>query len=265
MQAPSVSHADTSSISWYKTRTVISGLFLLALAVLYIGIILPLANEVPPQNYRFPFSFETSIYVAVLAILGIHFFYRLARPAGVPAREKPVGPSEVLGMVFRSAFMIILGGSYITGAAVATPPLFAALSSAPVLGPIVGQNVTAYANYLHTTFAGLIVAFGLAIVVLELLRVFTHKESISGWLGFGRYFETKLVYWVVAIAVIIQGVLGLYLAGTFSSIGPYGLIGLNQYGFETLVRHIHGPMGAFVFSLFFASVYLRIRPEFHIR
>jgi hypothetical protein len=265
MQAPSMSHADTSKISWYKTRTVISGLFILALGVLYIGIILPLANEVPPGNYRFPFSFETSIYVAVLAILGIHFFYRVAMPAGVPPREKPVGASEVLGMVLRAAFMITLGGSYLTGAAIATPALFASLSTTPVIGAIVGSNVTLYADYLHTLFAGLIVAFGLALVVLEILRVFTHKQNVKEWLALGRYKEIKVLYWIIAIAVIIQGTLGLYLAGTFSSIGPYGLLGLNAYSFETLVRHIHGPLGAGVISLFFAALYFRIRPEFHIR
>jgi hypothetical protein len=265
MQQPSMSHIDTKEIRWYKTRTAIAGLFLLAIGVLYIGVILPIANVAPPQNYRFPFSFETSIYVAVLAILAIHFFYRLAKPAGVPVREKPVGASEVLGMVFRAAFMITLGGSYLTGAAIATPSLFVSLSSTPVLGSIIGQNVTAYADYLHTTFAGLIVAFGLAIVVLEILRLLVHKQTLSGWLGFGRYFEEKLLYWIIGIAVIIQGTFGLFLAGTFSSIGPYGLLGTNSYGFESLVRHIHGPMGALVFSLFFAAVYLRIRPEFHIR
>lgn len=260
-----MSHVDTTKVSWYKTRTVISGLFILALAILYIGVILPLANELPPANYRFPFSFETSIYVSVLAILGIHFFYRLARPAEIPEREKPVGLTDVLGMIFRAAFMLTLGGSYLTGAAVATPPLFASLSSAPVLGAIIGQNVTLMANYLHTVFAGLIVAFGLAIVVLEILRVLTNKQSVSQWLGLGRYKEIKVLYWIIAIAVIIQGTLGLFLAGTFSSLGPYGLLGLNQYGFESLVRHIHGPLGAGVISLFFAAVYFRIRPEFHIR
>ncbi|MGI0092038.1 MAG: hypothetical protein ACREBS_10040 [Nitrososphaerales archaeon] len=265
MQTPVASHVDTSGIKWYKSRTVIAGLFLVALAVLYIVVVLPIANTPSPQNYRFPFSFETSIYVGVLAILGIHFFYRLAKPADVPIRQNPVGKSEILGMALRTAFMITIGGSYLTGAMTATPNLFVSLTSAPVLGSIVGQNIMTFADYLHTSFAGLLIAFGLAIVVLEILRVILHKQRLGQWLAFGRYLETKTVYWIIAIAVIIQGALGLFLAGTISSIGPYGLLGLNQYGFETLVRHIHGPLGAFVFSMFFAAVYLRIRPEFHIR
>ena len=265
MQSPAMSHADTSNIKWYKTRTVIAGLFLAALAVLYIGVILPIANTPSPQNYRYPFSFETSIYVAALAILGIHFFYRLAKPSEVPPRQNPVGRSEVLGMILRAAFMLTIGGSYLTGAMTATPSLFAGLSSAPVLGSLVGQNILVFADFLHTTFAGLLVAFGLAIVVLEILRVATGKQRVSGWLGLGRYPETKVLYWIIAILVIAQGILGMYLAGTFSSIGPYGFLGLNQYSFETWVRHIHGPMGAVLISTFFAAVYLRIRPEFHIR
>ncbi len=265
MQTPTMAPADTTHIKWYKTRTVISGLLLLVFAVGYIGFILPADNAVAPLNYRFPFSFETNIYVVVLAILGIHWFYRLARPASIAPRTTPVGKVDVLLMVLRSAFCITIGGSYLTGAAIASPNLFAPISTMPVIGPIVGQSVAIFADYLHTTFAGLLVAFGLAMVVIEIIKVVMKKQTVADWLVKARYLENKIDYWILGIAVIIQGTLGLFLAGTFSSIGPYGLLGLNSYSFETLVRHIHGPFGAFVFIVMFAAVYLRVRPEFSIR
>ena len=257
-----MAHADTSHLKWYKTRTAISGLLLLAFGVLYIGVILPIANVSAPLNYRFPFSFETNIYVTVLALLGIHWFYRLARPASVSPRTNPVGKLDVLNMIFKSVFCLVVGGSYLTGAMVASPEVFAPITSIPMVGP----SVVIFANYLHTTFAGLLVAFGLAIIALELIKIFAVKQGTLGdWLFKARYRESKIVYWILGISVIIQGTLGMFLAGTFSSIGPYGLFGLNSYSFESLVRHIHGPFGAFVFITFFAAVYLRARPEFSIR
>jgi len=263
--SPVVTTTDTSNIKWYKTRTVLSGLLLLVFAIGYIGIIAQLDVATAPLNYRFPFSFETSIYVIVAASLGIHWLYRLAVPASVEPRSRPVGKLDLLNMIFKSAFCITIGGSYLSGAAIASPQLFASLSSAPIIGSIIGLSVPIFADYLHTTFAGLLVAFGLAIIVLEILKILTGHGTVAEWFAKPRYREAKVTYWFMAVLVIVQGSLGLFLAGTFSSIGPYGLIGLNAYSFETLVRHIHGPLGAAVFMSFFAAIYFRIRPEYSIR
>ncbi|MGA2875167.1 MAG: hypothetical protein ABSE82_06455 [Nitrososphaerales archaeon] len=256
---------DTTNVKWYKTRTAISGLLLLVFAIAYIGIVAPSDNFTAPLNYRFAFSFETSIYVVVAGSLGIHWLYRLVVPASVEPRKTPVGRLDVLNMIFKSVFVVVIGGSYITGAATASPQLFAPIMSAPVIGPFVGLSVPIFADYLHTTFAGLIVAFGLAIIVLEILKIATGHGTVAEWLAKPRYREAKVTYWFMGVAVIIQGTLGMFLAGTFSSIGPYGFLGLNSYSFETLVRHIHGPFGAVVFMTLFASVYFRVRPEFSIR
>lgn len=167
---------------------------------MYIGIIAPSDNFTAPLNYRFPFSFETSIYVIVAGSLGIHWLYRLVIPASVEPRANPVGRLDVLSMIFKSVFVVVIGGSYLTGAAIASPTLFASIMTAPVIGPIVGQSVPIFANYLHTTFAGLLVAFGLAIVVLEILKIATKHGTLAEWLAKPRYREAKATYWFMGVA-----------------------------------------------------------------
>jgi hypothetical protein len=265
MQTPVYTGApQTQERRWYWTRTIVAGLILVGLAVLYFLLVLPVANaEVPPSNYRFPFSFITLIYAADLTILGVQFFYRIWRPAKTPPREKPVSKLDVLGMVIVSAFMLTVGGSYVSGAAVATPAVFA-----PILNilPFLGSDILSAANYFHSLFALLIIIFGVAIVVFEITKIAVHKSTWKDWLVKARYPEIKVFYWVFGIAVITQGVLGLFLLGTISPSGPWPfIVGNNSYAFETLIRHIHGPLGALVFALFTNHVYLRVRPEFSIR
>ena len=267
MQTPVYTGApQTHESRWYWTRTVVAGLFLVALTVLYFVLVLPVANaEIPPSNYRWPFQFITIFYAIDIAILSIEFFYRLYRPAApTPPRENPISKSDVLGMVLRFGFMLVLGGQYLTGAMISTPSVFTGAFNA--LPPsLVGYNVPIFADFLHSLFASLIVAFGLAIVVFEIVKIALHRSTWRNWLVTARYKEIKALYWIIAIAVIVQGTLGLFLLGTFTPIGPFGLIGLNSYGFETLIRHIHGPLGAVIFALFSNHIYYRIRPEYRIR
>ena len=261
MQSPVLTQ-DVPKSTVYKARVVISGLFLIALGVLYFILVLPVAQaEVPPSNYRFPFSFITLIYAVDLAILAIDFFYKLAKPSKTHPAPTGVGKLDVLGMTLRSGFMLVLGGSYLTGAMVSTPTVFSPL--APTW--LVGESVPIFANYLHSLFASLIIIFGVAIVVFEVAKIFLHKSTWSNWLVKARFLEIKVLYWIIAIAVITQGILGLFLLGTISPIGPFALVGPNSYAFETLIRHIHGPMGALIFALFSDAIYFRLRPEFSIR
>jgi hypothetical protein len=266
MQTPVYTGAATSyEKRWYWIRTVVAGLFLIALAVLYFVLVLPVANaEIPPSNYRWMFQFITLVYAADISIMSIEFFYRLYRPAGAtPPRSSPINRSDALGMILRFGFMLVLGGQYLTGAMISTPSVFQpAFNLFP--SSLVGISVPIFADYLHTIFAGLIIAIGLAIVGYELVKIYLHKSSWRDWLANPRYPEIKALYWIIAIAVIIQGILGLFLLGTISAIGPFGLVGLNSYGFETTVRHIHGPLGAVIFALFSNHIYYRIRPEYRI-
>ncbi len=262
MQTPVVTTAGTTHEKWYKTRTIISGLFLVGLAVLYFVVVLPVANaEIPVANYRFPFSFITLIYAVDLTVLGIEFLYRLYRPAKPAAPQGHTGKADILGMILRTGFLTVLGGSYVTGAAVATPTAF----SVPPITTLAGLSIPIYANSLHSLFASLIIAFGAAIVVFEIVKIVLHKGTWRNWLVKGRYPEIKILYWIIGISVIVQGIFGLYLLGTISSIGPFGLVGNNGYDFETLIRHLHGPLGALIFAVFSNHIYYRLRPEWHIR
>ena len=261
MQTPVFTGSEVQEKKWYKTRTAIAGLLLLAIGLFYTVLVLPAANLVPISNYRFPFSFETNIYIIALIILGIHWVFRLARPAQTPVRAEPVGKLDIVGMILRTAFLLTVGGSYVSGAAISTPSVFGSFLPAS----LVGQSVVFLAQFVHSLFASLLIGIGLAIVVYEIAKIATHKSTWSRWLVRARYPEIKVLYWMFAIGVIYQGILGLFLLGTFSPIGPFALVAPNGYAFESLARHIHGPTAAVLISIFYAHVYFRIRPEFHIR
>jgi len=267
MQTPVYTGAQlTQERKLYWTRTALAGLFLVALTTLYFVLVLPVANaEIPPSNYRWPFQFISLVYAVDIGVLSIEFFYRLWKPAK-PAlpRESPIGRWDVLGMVLRFAFMLVLGGQYLTGAMISTPTVFeSAFSIFP--SSLVGTSVPIFAEFLHSLFAALIIIVGLAIFVFEVVKIALHKQTLSDWLFKARYPEIKALYWLVTLAVIVQGILGLFLLGTISPVGPFALVGLNSYGFETLVRHIHGPLGAVIFALFSNHIYYRLRPEYRVR
>ncbi len=244
---------------WLTTRTVLSGAFIAGVGALYYGIVAPIANTPIPSDYRFPFSYEANIYLAFVAIYGLHFVFRLARPKATPeAPPGSKGGTALLGAALRALFLLVVGGSYLTGAMVATPALF---SFAP---NITGNSVVIFAQSLHDLFATLIIALGTLIVINEVVRVVRKKQTMREWLVSARYPEIKLLYWGIAILVVVQGAIGLFLLGSISPVGPFGIVANNVYGFETLLRHIHGPMGAVIISVFYGHVYLRLRPEYSL-
>jgi hypothetical protein len=263
MQSPPGQTLQPVMLKWYTTRTVISGIWLGALAVLYFVLVYPVAiAEVPPSDYRFTFFIIAAIYAVDLGILSIEWLYKVVRPPRAIPPATPMGKLGALGMGLRTAFVVSVGGSYVTGAAVATPTVFSSLQF--LAG---GGTVPILADYLHSIFASLLVAFGLVIVAFELVKIAAHRSTFRDWLVKARYPEVKLFYWMFAIAVIVQGVVGVFLLGTISPIGPFPFpfVGNLAYSLETLLRHIHGPLGAVTFALFTNLIYFRLRPEFSIR
>ena len=249
---------------WYTIRTIVSGLWLAALAGMYFVLVYPVAiAEVPPSDYRFTFFWIALIYAVDLGILSIDWIYKTIRPPRPAAAAGPMTRLNLLGMILRIVFVVSVGGSYVTGAAVATPTVFA-----PFVGLLVGGGtVVTFANYLHSIFALLDITFGVLIIAYELAKIGLHKSTFKDWLWKARYPELKLFYWLFAVTVIVQGVVGVEMLGTISPWGPtpFPFVNSLAYGFETLMRHIHGPLGAGVFALFTNLIYLRLRPEFHIR
>jgi hypothetical protein len=234
-----------------------------ALAVLYFVLVYPVAiAEVPPADYRFTFFVIAVMYAIDLGILSLEWLYKLVRPPKAVPPAAAMTKLNGIGMGLRTAFVVSVGGSYVTGAAVATPAVFAGLQS--LAG---GGTIPILADYLHSIFASLLVAFGVIIVAFEVIKIGAHKSTFRDWLVKARYPEVKLFYWLFAIAVIVQGVVGVFLLGTISPVGPFPFpfVGNNAYAFETLLRHIHGPLGAVTFALFTNLIYLRLRPEFSVR
>ncbi len=242
---------------WTKTRLTISGLFIVALGVFYEEIVLP-ATTFETGAYRYPFSFEADIYLIAVILMAVHFVFRLFMPRHATAEPVKVTRTIGLEMALKIAFLLEVGGSYLTGTMVATPEIFTSLQS------ITGGTLP-FALNLHATFATLLIATGVAIVVLEVARVATKRLTLKQWFISARYVEAKALYWVLAIVVIFQGILGLYLLGTVSPIGPFNLIGLSSYGFLSELRHLHGPTAAVLISLFYGMVYLRLRPDYSVR
>ncbi|MDG6901410.1 MAG: hypothetical protein JRM80_05555 [Nitrososphaerota archaeon] len=250
-------------MKWYTTRTVLSGAWLGALAIMYFVLVYPVAiAEADPSDYRFTFFVIALIYAVDLGILSLEWLYKVVRPPKAIPPTTAAGKLNALGMGLRTAFVVSVGGSYVTGAAVATPTVFAFLQF--LAG---GGTVTILADYLHSIFATLLVTFGLVIVIYELAKIGKHKGTFKDWLVKARYPEVKLFYWMFAVAVIVQGFVGLFMLGTISPIGPFPFpfVGNLAYGLETLLRHIHGPLGAVTFALFTNLVYFRLRPEFSVR
>ncbi len=242
---------------WTKTRLTISGLFILALGVFYEGVVLP-STSFETAVYRYPFSFEADIYLIAVILMAIHYVARFFKPRQLATEPAKVTKTIGLEMALKVAFLLEVGGSYLTGTMVASPEIFTPLRF------LTGATLP-FALNLHATFASLLIATGVAIVVLEVARIATKKLTVKQWLISARFVEAKALYWVLAIIVIFQGILWLYLLGTISPIGPFGLIGLNSYAFEALVRSLHGPTAAVLISLFYGMVYLRIRPDYSIR
>lgn len=254
---------STTVTGWYTVRTVVSGLWLAGLAVMYFVLVYPVAiAEVPPSDYRFTFFWIAAIYAVDLGVLTFQWIYRTVKPPKPAAAGGPMTKLNTFGMILRIAFVVSVAGSYVSGAAVATPTVFGALS---ILAG--GGTVVMLANFLHSLFAMFDIIFGVAIVAYEVGKIARHKATVKDWLFKARYPEVKLFYWLFAIFVIVQGVVGVFMLGTISPYGPYPFpfMGNLTYGLETLFRHIHGPLGAGVFALVTNLIYLRLRPEFHIR
>ena len=261
MKSPAGETLSPVALRWYASRTIVSGLWLAALAGLYFVLVYPVAiAEVPPSGYRVSFFFIAAIYAIDLGVLSVEWLYKVVRPPRAAAATGPLGRLGVLGMGLRVAFVIMVGGSYVTGAAVATPTVFSSLQF--LAG---GGTIVILANYLHSIFATLLIGFGVVVVVFELAKVAVRKQSLKDWLFKARYPEIKLFYWFFALTLIAQGVIGVLILGTVSPVGPFGWLGNMPYSLETLLREIHGPLGAVVFVLFTNLIYLRLRPEFRIR
>ncbi len=242
---------------WMKTRLTVSGLFILALGVFYEGIVLP-ATSFETAVYRYPFSFEADIYLIAVILMAIHYVTRFFVPRR--ASTEPVKITKTIGleMALKIAFLLEVGGSYLTGTMIASPEIFTPMKL------LTGATLP-FALNLHSLFATLLIATGIGIVVLEVARIATKRLTLKQWLFSARFLEAKVLYWVLAAVVIFQGVLGLYLLGSISPIGPFGLLGLNSYGFEALLRSLHGPTAAVLISLFYGMLYLRIRPDYSIK
>lgn len=245
--------------SLLNVRNLLSLAFLVVITVAYIGIVTPLATVPSPGGYRLPFTVEAVIYAVIFVLYFAHFGYRMFRPVKpVEEAEKPPKWHLVGRVTLMPLFFVVVGGLYLTGAMIYSPHLFEAARVA------FGVPVVPFAINLHVLFAILLVVTGLALLAFEVGSAVVRKRGWA-WLLKGRYPGIKALYWVLAMAVVVQVVTGLLLLGALTPWGPEGSLPFLSLSVEQLVRSIHGPLGALIFGVFVGHVYLRLRPEYKLR
>jgi cytochrome b subunit of formate dehydrogenase len=246
--------------SLLNQRSLVSLGFLVLIAVFYLAIVAPFATIPVLGAYRVPFTVEAGIYAIAFAALFAHFAYRLVRPFQARGMAEAVPRWLLYGNVtVRPLFFVVVGGSYVTGAMVASPHMFEFVPS------MVGVPTVPFAINVHTIFSFLLIVTGILLVVFEVTTVVLGKRKIRDWLVRARYPEIKALYWVFAVAIIVEGITGILLLGALSPWGPFGVFPFLSLSAEQLVRTIHGPLGAVVLSVYAGHVYLRLRPEYKLR
>jgi cytochrome b subunit of formate dehydrogenase len=246
--------------SLLNRRNIVALGFLVLITLFYLAIIAPSATIPVLGAYRVPFTVEAGIYAIAFAALFAHFSYRLVKPFQSKAAVEAAPHWLLYGNVtVRPLFFVVVGGSYVTGAMVASPHMFEFVPS------MVGIPTVPFAISLHTVFSFLLVVTGILLIVFEVTSVILGKRKVRDWLLRARYPEIKALYWVFAVAIVVEGITGILLLGTMSPWGPFGLFPFLSLSAEQLLRTIHGPLGAVVVAAYVGHVYLRLRPEYRLR
>jgi cytochrome b subunit of formate dehydrogenase len=246
--------------SLLNRRNIVALGFLILITLFYLAIIAPSATIPVLGAYRVPFTMEAGIYAIAFAALFVHFSYRLVKPFESKAVSEAAPHWLLYGNVtVRPLFFVVVGGSYVTGAMVASPHMFEFVPS------MVGIPTVPFAISLHTVFSFLLVVTGILLIVFEVTSVILGKRKVRDWLLRARYPEIKALYWVFAVAIVVEGITGILLLGTMSPWGPFGLFPFLSLSAEQLLRTIHGPLGAVVVAAYVGHVYLRLRPEYKLR
>ena len=243
----------------YWVRAIISGLILVAFAVGYLVIIYPLAQEPEPGNYRFTFSFEALIYTTFIALYAFYWIYRLFSPRVAVPPGRRMDAYNVIGIIIKWVFFGTVGASYLTGTIMSTPKIFL-----PIMNFISTTSPVSFAINYHAWAADGIIGVSIAYLVYQLVSIGLGKTSFRAWLVEARYPWIKVLWWIFVWCMWANGIVGMFLLGALSPIGPFSFLPSNQFIAEDILRHIHGPMSAVLISVIYGHIYFRIRPEYHL-
>ena len=175
-----------------KTYPVLSGAFLIVLAVALVLVSWAVGTETYPYIhrrvvYRFPLATLDRVYLIALGILALHYAAYVAHYLMVGSRQQ-AGPPPPL--VFSPAKFVItwflligLAGAYAAGASIATPALFDA-----AFGP---ARETAFMRVWNHTYFGFVLLASLLASVIYLSVASARDRGVAGML---HWLEMPFIY-----------------------------------------------------------------------
>jgi hypothetical protein len=251
-----------------KTYPVLSGAFLIALAVALVLVSWAVGTESYPYIhrrivYRFPLATLDQVYLVALGILALHYAVYVAHYLMIGSRQRPSPPPPLtfspVKFVITWFLLIGLAGAYSLGASIATPALFdLAFGSA---------RETAFMRVWNHTYFGFVLLASLTASVIYLSVASARMRGLAGafhWLVEllslrpGHRFLGAL-NWILLSALLSNFATGFFILGT-APLLSVTLLPLHGYAAENWARLAHDVGTAFIVASFSGQIYLRLIP-----
>jgi len=246
---------------------VLSGAFLVALAIALIAVSWAVGHEYYPYihrpvSYRFPLATLDRVYVAALVILALHYAAYVVHYLTVGSRRAPqaaVPPLDFSPVKFIITWFLLIGllGAYALGASIASPALFDS-----ALGP---ARETAFVRVWNHTYFGFVL---LASLLAGLIYCVWQGICRSGGAmrKLGRFLSIApghrcigILNWILLSAIACNIATGLFILGTAPLI-PSPRLPVHPYWLENVARLAHDIGTAFIVASFSGQVYFRLIP-----
>ena len=251
-----------------RTYPVLSGAFLIGLAVALVAVSWAVGTETYPYihrriAYRFPLATLDRVYLIALGILALHYAAYVAHYVLVGSRQQagPPPPLSFSPVKFVITWFLLIGlaGAYSVGASIATPALFDA-----AFGP---ARDTSFMRVWNHTYFGFVLLTSLAASIVYLSMQSARERGIAGafhWLAellslrSGHRFLGAL-NWILLLALLSNFTTGFFILGT-APLLSFPQLPLHAYASENWARLAHDVGTAFIVASFSGQIYLRLIP-----
>jgi hypothetical protein len=251
-----------------RTYPVLSGAFLIALAVALVLVSWAVGTETYPYIhrrivYRFPLATLDRVYLVALGIMALHYAAYVAHYLMVGSRQQagPPPPLVFSPVKFVITWFLLIGlaGAYTVGASIATPALFDA-----AFGP---ARDTAFMRVWNHTYFGFVLLASLLAGIIYLTTSSARERGPAGALHWvaellslksGHRF-LGVLNWILLLALLSNFSTGFFILGT-APLLPFPLLPLHAYAMENWARLAHDVGTAFIVASFSGQIYLRLIP-----
>ncbi|HEY4405250.1 MAG TPA: hypothetical protein VGN55_11460 [Xanthobacteraceae bacterium] len=256
--------------STVETRTypVLSGAFLIALAVALVLVSWAVGTETYPYIhrrivYRFPLATLDRVYLIALGILALHYAAYVAHYLLVGSRQQagPPPPLTFSPVKFVITWFLLIGlaGAYAVGASIATPALFDS-----AFGP---ARDTSFVRVWNHTYFGFVLLASLLAGVIYLSVESARRHGTAGafrWLAELLSLRTGhrflgVLNWILLLALLSNFTTGFFILGT-APLLSFPQLPLHAYASENWARLAHDVGTAFIVASFSGQIYLRLIP-----